>query len=227
MFIQLLAIFGAITGFVGITLSVAAGLYYFSEIIEENTVLTKKALKISIQAIAVILLLLWIFDGFPFLLTLFTLASYYIYYLNLRKFPNVELTNPIFILSCVLALVNHYLWFQHFSNPYIPTIEERLNSDFKMPYYPSFTEVASFFGICIWLIPFSIFISISSNDGQLPMSSNDLRGDIDQERVKKGVNLVRFLITYCLTGLTNSLKLLGIDFKLGKTDPSNPNELYI
>lgn len=227
MFIQVLAVLGAIGGFVGITLSVAAGLYYFSEVIEENTVLTKRALGWAIKGIAVVLVLLWLFDGFPLGLTIFTLGSYYVYYLNLRRFPNVELTNPVFIGSCLLALVNHYLWFTHFSNPYIPTIEERLNSNFKMPYYPSFTEVASFFGICIWLIPFSLFISISSNDGQLPLSSNDLRVDSDQERVKKGANLVRSLITKCLSGITNSLKLLGIDFKLGKSDPSNPNELYI
>lgn len=211
MFLQLLAIFGAIFGFVAITLAVAAGLYYFSELIEENSVLTKRALSIAIKAIAVLLALLWAFDGFPLVLTLFSIASCYVYYLNLRNFPNVQLSNPIFILSCLLALLNHYLWFQHFANPYVPSIEERLNSHFELPHYPSFTEVASFFGVCIWLIPFSLFISISSNEGQLPLSAYDLRADPDHERVKRGVSLVRYSITKAREGFVDSLKLLGVN----------------
>jgi len=70
----------------------------------------------------------------------------------------------------VLAFLNHYLWFNHFNNPYIPTIGERLDPDFTIPYYPSFTEIAAFFGLCIWLFPFALFISISSNENSLPLS---------------------------------------------------------
>lgn len=231
MFIQVLAILGSLTGFVTITLSVAAGLYYFSEIIEENLQLTKRFLSKSILVISSILILLYLFDGFPFKLTLFTLFSNYVYNLNLRKFPNIQLSNPVFVASCLLAFLNHYLWFNHFNNPYIPTIDERLSPDFVPPYYPSFTEIASFFGICIWMFPFALFISISSNENGLPISESDLSNESssleNNEKVKKSVNLVRSLIKKSLAFLSNIFNALGVNLKFAKSDPSNPNELYI
>lgn len=233
MFIQVLAVLGTVTGFIAITLSVAAGLYYFSEIIEENLQLTKRFLQKSIYIISSILVLLFLFDGFPFKLTLFTLFSYYIYSLNLKKFPNIELSNPIFILSCFLAFLNHYLWFNHFNNPYIPSIDERLSPDFKPPYYPSFTEIASFFGICIWLFPFALFISISSNENGLPISTNDTNPDSsshslnDNPNVTKSVNLVRSIIGKSLNYLSDLFKIFGVNLKFTRSDQSNPNEFYI
>ncbi|GMM31066.1 Svp26 protein [Martiniozyma asiatica (nom. inval.)] len=229
MIIQALAVFGYVFGFISITLSIAAGLYYFSEIIEENIEFTRRALKRTILAVVIVIISLWIFDGFPFWLSLFSIFSHYVYHLNLRKFPQVEATNPIFIATCILALLNHYLWFRHFNNPYIPTIDERLSTDFKMPHYPSFAEVASFFGLCIWFTPFALFISISSNEAPLPLSNNDLNGDSDTERVKKSVNLVRSIITKSLSTISEYLGVLGINFKFGRsrTDSRNPNDIYI
>ncbi|VEU21448.1 DEKNAAC102730, partial [Brettanomyces naardenensis] len=159
MFLQILAVVGTVIGFVCITLSVAAGLYYSSEIIEENIEFTRRFLSRTILILSVLLVLLWLFDGFPWKLILFSLFSYYVYSLNLRQFPNVNLTGPIFISTCLLAILNHYIWFRHFSNPYIPPLQERLDPNYKMPHYASFAEIASFFGICIWLIPFALFIS--------------------------------------------------------------------
>jgi hypothetical protein len=43
------------------------------------------------------------------------------------------------------------MWFQYFSNKYY-----------------SFMSIASFFGICVWLVPFTYFISLSANDNALP-----------------------------------------------------------
>ncbi|ODQ48691.1 hypothetical protein PICMEDRAFT_70308 [Pichia membranifaciens NRRL Y-2026] len=231
MFIQVLAVLGSLTGFITITLSVAAGLYYFSEIIEENLQLTKRFLSRSILVVSAILILLYLFDGFPFKLTLFTLFSNYVYNLNLRKFPNIQLTNPVFVVSCLLAFVNHYLWFNYFNNPYIPSIDERLSAGFVPPYYPSFTEIASFFGICIWMFPFALFISISSNENGLPLSNSDLATDSssleNNKNVQKSVNLVRSLIKKSLAFLSNLFNALGINLKFAKSDSSNPNELYI
>lgn len=34
--------------------------------------------------------------------------------------------------------------------------------------YYSFVSIASFFGICVWMIPFAYFISLSANDNALP-----------------------------------------------------------
>lgn len=31
-------------------------------------------------------------------------------------------------------------------------------------------DIAAFFGVCVWLIPFAYFISLSANDNALPLS---------------------------------------------------------
>lgn len=38
---------------------------------------------------------------------------------------------------------------------------------------PTFTEVASFFGIAVWLVPFALFVSLSAGDNVLPSMSSD------------------------------------------------------
>lgn len=60
------------------------------------------------------------------------------------------------ILVCVdlkiaLVLCDHFMWFQFFTRRYY-----------------SFMSIASFFGICVWMIPFAYFISLSANDNALP-----------------------------------------------------------
>lgn len=228
MFIQLLAIFGSVLAFISITLSVAAGLYYVSELIEENLQFSKRFLNKLIIIISIINLLLCLFDNLPIKITLFTLFSNFIYRINLKKLPNINLTNPIFLFSCILAFLNHYFWFKYFNNPYIPTIDERLDPNFKLPYYPSFTEIASFFGICIWLLPFSLFISISSNENGLPISNDNLNlNSNENENVKKSVNLIKLKIKDLLFFLSKTCNSMGINIKFTKSDSSNPNELYI
>ena len=34
--------------------------------------------------------------------------------------------------------------------------------------YPAFSEIASFFGVCVWLVPFALFVSLSASDNVLP-----------------------------------------------------------
>ncbi len=38
---------------------------------------------------------------------------------------------------------------------------------------PSFTEIASYFGLCVWLVPFSLFVSLSASDNILPTMGNE------------------------------------------------------
>ncbi|KAG0246348.1 erv26 super protein [Mortierella sp. GBA43] len=82
---------------------------------------------------------------------MFSLGCHAVYSLNLANFPYINLLSVPFILSCVLVLVDHFMWFQYFSRNYY-----------------TFMNIASFFGICVWLIPFSYFISLSANDNALP-----------------------------------------------------------
>lgn len=38
---------------------------------------------------------------------------------------------------------------------------------------PSFTEIASYFGICVWLVPFALFVSLSASENVLPSMGSE------------------------------------------------------
>jgi hypothetical protein len=78
----------------------ASGLYYLSELVEEHTVLAKKLLTRLIYFIIGLQALLALVDGFPWGLSGLSVASHAIYAQNLRRFPIVKLTDPLFLLSC-------------------------------------------------------------------------------------------------------------------------------
>lgn len=35
---------------------------------------------------------------------------------------------------------------------------------------PSFSEISAFFGLCVWLVPFALFVSLSAGENVLPSS---------------------------------------------------------
>ena len=81
-------------------LSAASGLYYLSELVEEHTVVAKKLLTRLIYSVIVLQFLLLVVDRFPLWLSLLSIASHAIYLQNLRYFPIVKLSDPVFIVSC-------------------------------------------------------------------------------------------------------------------------------
>ena len=78
----------------------ASGLYYLSELVEEHTVLTRRILTRLIYAIIGIQALLGLVDRFPLWLSALSITSHVVYLGNLRHFPIVKLSDPVFILSC-------------------------------------------------------------------------------------------------------------------------------
>ncbi|KFM80755.1 Protein TEX261, partial [Stegodyphus mimosarum] len=56
-----------------------------------------------------------------------------------------------FIGSIAFVVINHYLAFRYFSSIYYP-----------------FSEVLAYFTLCLWLVPFSFFVSLSANENVLP-----------------------------------------------------------
>ncbi|OAA52809.1 Transmembrane adaptor Erv26 [Beauveria brongniartii RCEF 3172] len=167
---------GAIVGFGFLTLAIASGLYYLSELVEEHTVIAKRLLTRTIYTIVGVQITLWIVDGFPFWATLLGVVSHVVYLGNMRRFPFVKLSDPLFILSCVLVLVDHYVWFRHFS-------DTQAASYHRASYYddvevPSFTMIASYFGLCVWLVPFALFVSLSAGDNVLPTMGTEPAHDV-------------------------------------------------
>ncbi|KAI9893571.1 MAG: erv26 super protein [Vezdaea aestivalis] len=172
--LPLIGYLGLLLGFIFLTLAIASGLYYLSELVEEHTVPAKRLLGQLIYLIIALHALLYLLDSFPLPLTTLSIASHLIYNLNLRTFPTVRLRSPAFLASCGLVLVNHYLWFSHFSpsaskgNEYSRTRNTPFGSLPHGEERMEFREISAFFGLCVWLVPFALFVSLSAADNVLP-----------------------------------------------------------
>ncbi|KAF9104506.1 erv26 super protein, partial [Mortierella sp. AM989] len=148
---------------------------------------------------------LWLLDGLPFTKILFSLGCHAVYSLNLSNFPYISLMSVPFILSCVLVLTDHFIWFQYFSK-----------------HYYSFMSIASFFGICVWIVPFSYFISLSANDNALPSF------DKSQESKQKKNGILKSLFGAVLNkkesipAIIEAPSYTGFGSSLGASRPSTP-----
>ncbi len=71
-----------------------------SELVEEHTVIAKRFLKRLIYFIIGLQTILCIVDRFPFGLSLLGVGSHLVYLGNMRRFPFVKLTDPLFLVSC-------------------------------------------------------------------------------------------------------------------------------
>jgi Transmembrane adaptor Erv26 len=151
--------------------------------------------------------LLLVIDKFPVFLTAFSILAHVIYSTNLRKFPFISLSSRSFIASCsnpprlslsprslliahppvVFVLLDHYFFFRHFSNLPPPRQALHYNRFSTQPHpdidVPTFGQVAAFFGICVWLVPFGLFVSLSAGELVLPTIGSD--GGITQAEVDR------------------------------------------
>lgn len=200
MLLQLVSYVGAVLGFLFLTLSIASGLYYISEIVEEHTESTRRFLTRAIYTIIATFVLLLLFDSFPFKLSIFSIISNVIYLQNLKTFPFISLTSPVFILSSCCVVLNHYFWFKYFNDNEVPP-QFKFNPNYIPKRRASFSEVASFFGICVWFIPFALFVSLSAGDYVLPTTTagnskkTDLPAGEEEPRLRKrAVGLARVVI---------------------------------
>ncbi|KAI8923407.1 transmembrane adaptor Erv26-domain-containing protein [Entophlyctis helioformis] len=144
---------GLVLGLVFVTLCLACGLYFMAEFVEEHTVLTKRIIKYTTYTIGAVHVLM-AFEGFPLARVGFSGACLAIYSLMLPSFPSIQVTSPSFIVSCILVISNHFAWFFYFTTR-----------------RHTFNEIASFFGLLVWLVPFLYFVSLSANDYTLPFDT--------------------------------------------------------
>ncbi|XP_064602472.1 protein TEX261-like [Liolophura sinensis] len=137
-----------------VTLSIAAGLYYLAELVEEYTVITAKVIKYMIFLTIGVFLGLLVFEDLPLSMIITGLAANISYFIQLRNFPYFAVTAPPFIIAVGLLLLNHYLAFSYFATVWHP-----------------FSEVLAYFTICLWLVPFALFVSLSANEYVLPTTT--------------------------------------------------------
>ncbi|XP_058463043.1 protein TEX261 [Malaya genurostris] len=137
-----------------VTVSIAAGLYYLAELVEEYTVTAKKTITWMVIA-SVLLYVIFIFtEQFSWTMLLCGMGAQALHVAILKNFPYVKFLSLSFLGALILLLFNHYLAFIYFQQHHHP-----------------FVEVMAYFTLCLWLVPFALFVSLSANDNVLPTSS--------------------------------------------------------
>lgn len=129
----------------------AAALYYLAELLEEYTVVAKKTISWLIALTMGVYVLLPIFDSIPYSMVIGGLGAQALHAVIMKNFPYVEFLSIPFLGSIVMLVVNHWLAFRFFAQN-----------------WHQFTEILSYFTLCVWLVPFGLFISLSANDNVLP-----------------------------------------------------------
>ncbi|RDX53929.1 DUF396-domain-containing protein [Lentinus brumalis] len=173
--LHLLSYAGAASAFVFITLSLASGLLWISEVIEEHSRLAKIWGQRSIYAIILVHFLLYFHDSLPLKHILFSVFCHIVYLQNFTPtWPFISLSSPSFLGSCVLVVVDHFLWFFYFAR-ITQEARHRAHRSYRGPplphAVPNFGDIATFFGICVWLAPLFLFLSLSANDNALPTNA--------------------------------------------------------
>jgi len=68
---------------------------------------------------------------------------------------------------------------------------------------PTFTEIASYFGLCVWLIPFALFVSLSASDNVLPTMGSEDPAAGDGSRSKRGQSMIKAVVDTVLSAIGN------------------------
>eukprot|EP01012_Entosiphon_sulcatum_P064310 TRINITY_DN93098_c0_g1_i1.p1 TRINITY_DN93098_c0_g1~~TRINITY_DN93098_c0_g1_i1.p1 ORF type:complete len:210 (+),score=24.83 TRINITY_DN93098_c0_g1_i1:22-630(+) len=143
---------------------IGCGLYYVSELSEGNTVLTRKLLRAAIYLVWAALGLLFFVDGLPWWACGTSFGAHAAYYALVQSFPFVALASPQAVLSIVGFLSSHLVWYLHFV-------------DLRRGPVHTYPQLLGFFFLIVWLVPFSLVITLSIDGMALPgAGSIDGRG---------------------------------------------------
>lgn len=111
-------------------------------------------------------------------------------------------------MSTVLVLINHFVWYKHFSSRQ-KNAYQNMSSYYETPDdMPTFTEIASYFGICVWLVPFALFVSLSASDNVLPYENPAAAASGDGSK-RKAQGMAKTLVDGIRNGLSQAGALAG------------------
>ncbi|XP_026744198.1 protein TEX261 [Trichoplusia ni] len=151
IFFYILSILSLAVQAIFVTLAIAAGLYYLAELVEEYTVMAKYIITWAVIATAAIHIGLLLFEDVPLHLNALGLLQQFFHVLLLRDFPVVRVLSVPFVAGVLTLILHHYMAFKFFGAVYY-----------------TFTEVLAYFTLCLWIVPFALFVSLSANDYVLP-----------------------------------------------------------
>ncbi|BFG05846.1 protein TEX261 [Drosophila madeirensis] len=107
-------------------------------------------------------IMLMVFEDLPWSMLLCGFVAQGFHLSIMGGFPFIRLLSVPFLGTLVMLVVNHLLAFQYFTTVYVP-----------------FTQVLAYFTICMWIVPFALFVSLSANDSVLPTVNEQSRRSPD------------------------------------------------
>lgn len=190
-----------------LTVSVAAGMYYVAELIEEYTTIAKRAIRITLIIVIVFNIALILFETqFTWTLCAVGLLSNIIYFFILADFPVIAFLSPTFLFAMALLIVHHYIAFAFFNSHYYP-----------------FPEILAYFTIFVWLLPFCFILSLSANDYVLPQYSQPQR---DRQNDDTMLNTGGDVVTNYFKKRANKIGLLACMRSIQETILPTRNKKY-
>lgn len=94
----------------------------------------------------------------------------------MKSFPYVQFTSISFLGACIMLIVNHWLAFTYFSGVWYQFSEVFSRTMFcntvasftHCDKCPEIFQILAYFTLCLWVVPFALFVSLSANDNVLP-----------------------------------------------------------
>lgn len=133
----------------------------------------KKIISGLIAFTTVIYILFVFFDRLPWSMVVCGLIAQAAHALIMSNFPFVQFLSLPFASAIVMLFINHYLAFSYFSNNWYQFSEVSIS--LKSNYFTILIrflwlcfQILAFFTLCLWLVPFALFVSLSANDNVLP-----------------------------------------------------------
>lgn len=83
---------------------------------------------------------------------------------------------------------------------------------YDQPDVPSFSEIASYFGLCVWLVPFALFVSLSASDNVLPTMGSTERS-ADSSGKNKRQSIIKVVVDSVLDGIAEVTRMFGLKKK--------------
>lgn len=88
-----------------------------------------------------------------------------------------------------------------------------MTSMYDQPDVPTFSEIASYFGLCVWLIPFALFVSLSASDNVLPTIGSTDRATTDSSGKNKRQSIIKVTVDRVLDGIAEVTRMFGLKKK--------------
>lgn len=176
-----------------VSLRAATGLYYLAELVEEYTKLAKRIITYSTQGVLILHLLVLVIDRLPLKCVAAGVAAHLCYLGQLKRYPFMQLWSPVTagsigaLLCCQsskcrsLQMDLEHAFARHSTDTICVNAGFLILSNvlwgmhFWRDSWQSLEYIFGFLFLTTWIVPFSLFLSVTANESVLPGGANASR----------------------------------------------------